>query len=97
MVILEIERESKRRVGRSGVIEITPKTTESVDGQTIYLSGSERFEGKDVKFRTVAIAVGVGWFFFPMLAYLAKRGRSAIVPANTVLSNIVVVSNYEVE
>lgn len=98
-VKFNIERKKRSGVGKPGTIDITILSTESADGQFIKLNGKHSKVGKSNKGKAlgVGLGVGLGTFLVPMLAYMAKKGEAAVIPPNTIVSNIPVLGNYEVK
>ncbi len=94
-----IEKTKRKGVGKPGSIVITMNSVKSVDGQDIKLSGKHSKQGQKMmgKALGVGLGVGLGTFLVPMLAYMAKKGGPAIIGANTVVSNIAILGNYQVK
>jgi hypothetical protein len=97
-VDLEIIRNKRKGVGKPGKLEIKFLSTKAIDGQTIILNGSKFVEGENKKGKAlgIGIGIGVGLLFLPMLAYIAKKGGPAELPANTVIHNVTLAKDYEV-
>jgi hypothetical protein len=70
----------KGMMGRSGELNIRIESTETVDGQTIKLRSTKSGEGGDKVGTTVALTV----LFGPL--GLLKRGKDAVIKADTVLT-----------
>lgn len=99
-VQLRVERTKRRGVGRPGSLTVKPLTTTSVDGQTIILSGGTlHVEGKKRTGKAVGLGVGlgVGLLCPPLLACLAIKGDYAVIESNTILSNVFVANEYNIE
>lgn len=97
-VTVVTEKQRARGVGRPGEIQLTFATTQSVDGQTIYLSGGQiSREGKKKmgKALGLGLGLGIGLFCPPLLAIMALKGGQAVVPSNTV-ATVFVANDYEI-
>lgn len=89
-----IEKKGRKGLGKPGNILITLNSVKSVNGNDIKLNGNYSKVAKDNKGKVIGVGVGVGLFVFtPMFAYLAKKGEPAIIPANTIISNISILEN----
>jgi len=84
-----IEKKKRKGVGKEGSVAITFNSVKSVNGEDILLSGNFKKEGENLQSKALGVGLGVGLMLFtPMLAYIAKKGEAAIIPADTVISNI---------
>lgn len=89
-----IEKKKRKGLGKPGSILIALNSVKSINGNDIKLNGNYNKVAQDNKGKVVGVGVGVGLLVFtPMLAYLAKKGESAIIPANTIISNISILEN----
>ncbi len=89
-----------RGCGRPGTIEIEAVSTTAVDGQTINLSGSMKYEGK--KKRGLALGLGIGLplgtvVCFPWgFAFLAIKGENVELTSGQELKGVSVQGNYKI-
>lgn len=92
-----LQTKKARGVGKPGVIELKSLSTVSVDGQTIYLAGIANEKGENKCGLALGLGLGLGLCVFPVfLAFLAKKGGQAVIPAGTVFNHFSVVDEYEI-
>ena len=97
-VIMDVQTQRAKGVGKPGYVKIDCLTTTAVDGQLIRLTGSHALEGKSRKGTALGVGLGVGIpFFWPCMFCLCIKGENVAVPANTVFNNIVVNDRYLIE
>lgn len=77
----------RRSIGQAGKIEVEYQSTTATDGTRVLLTGSSSIAPPDEKGKVIGIAVGVGFFIFPMLAYLAKKGPAAELETDEVFND----------
>ena len=93
-----IERQKAKGVGKQGYIQITSMSTTSVDGQTIYLSGSVKEEGENKRGKVLGLGLGIGLcLFLPCLAILAKKGGEAIISSGKIYNQFSVAQEYQIQ
>lgn len=96
-VVMDIEIQRAKGVGKAGYVKINCLSTTSVDGQRINLLGSSFAQGDSRKGLAIGLGVSLGVVVFPpLLALLCIKGENVVIPANTVLGNIVVNENYTI-
>lgn len=96
-VMANMEVKKAKGVGKPGKIAIKSMTTTSVDGQRIVLNGEMNQEGQSKKGKSIGLAVGLFWFLGPpFLAFLAKKGGQATIPAGTVFSQFSTADEYQI-
>ena len=96
-VNMNVDVKKAKGVGKPGTITLKNLSTTSVDGQTIYLSGSIHETGENKHGKVLGVGLGVGFFLFtPMLCYLAKKGGEAVIPSGTVYSQFSVADEYPI-
>lgn len=96
-VQLQVERKKARGCGRPGYMAIKCVSTTAVDGQSVVLEGNIDAEGDSKKGLAIGLGVGLGLFFWPCLGCLAIKGEQAVVESNTLINNVFVMNDYEVE
>jgi hypothetical protein len=97
LVLTEYSNKKKRSVGLPGQVDIKFISTTSSDGQLISLSGSKQYKAEDKKGKVIGVAVGVGWFIWPMLAFLAKKGDDVELGPSTLMNAATVMGNYSIK
>lgn len=96
-VNLDFNRQRARGCGRPGSYELSFRSVQSVDGQNIALEGNLADEGENRKGRVIGLGVGLGWFVWPCLFILCKKGGEATLPAGQMVFNVMVATNYTIE
>lgn len=98
-VLLQIDREKAKGCGKSGYVNVRCISTTAVDGQTISLDGSLSDEGDDKKGLAIGLGVGLGLTVLPFVgfAFLAIKGEQAKIEANTIIPNVFVMNDYNIE
>lgn len=98
-VLLQIDREKAKGCGKGGYLNIRCISTTAVDGQTVTLDGSLNDEGSDKKGLAIGLGVGLGLTFLPFVgfAFLALKGEQAKIEANTIVPNVYVTNDYNIE
>ena len=99
-VRLQVNGTRAKGVGKAGHIEVTCSSTTATDGQEILLDGGISAHGKER--RGLALGLGLSFgltFIMPGigLALLAIKGKNATIPANTIITNAYVASDYMIE
>lgn len=96
-VVMDIEIQRAKGVGKAGYIKINCVSTTAVDGQRINLVGTNIAQGNDRKGLAIGLGVGLGIVVCPPCFFcLCIKGENVVIPENTVLSNIVVNENYTI-
>lgn len=97
-VNVNYECKKAKGVGKPGQIIIKSMTTEAVDGQNVLLNGNFTEKGKSKKGKSIGLAVGLTvWTgLLPFLAFLAKKGDQATIPAGTVFSQFSTADEYQI-
>lgn len=98
-VLLQVDREKAKGCGKGGYLNIRCISTTAVDGQTVTLDGSLNDEGSDKKGLAIGLGVGLGLTFLPFVgfAFLALKGEQAKIEANTIVPNVYVTNDYNIE
>lgn len=98
-VELQIEKKKAKGCGRAGYVQVKCISTSAVDGQNIILEGSTDAEGDDKKGLAIGLGVGLGLTFLPFVgfAFLAIKGNQAVIPSNTLIPNVFVMNDYEIQ
>lgn len=98
-VELQLNGKKAKGCGKAGYIEVACVSTTATDGQTIMLNGNVNAEGDSKKGLAMGLGLGLGLtFLFPIgFALLAIKGKNATIPANTVIPNVFVASDYTIE
>lgn len=97
-VNVEIKNKRRSGVGKPGEIDIKFISTTSSDGQTIMLNGSLHEEGENKKGKALGVGLGVGLLLlFPMLAYMAKKGGSAVIKSGTIIPSVTILGEYSIQ
>jgi len=96
LVFVEFQNKRRKVVGKPGEINLLLKSTNSVDGQIILLSGNYMVAGENLRGKVLGIGIGVGVLLvWPMLFYLLKKGGEAELPSNTMILGSIV-SDYKI-
>ena len=96
-VVMDIEIQRAKGVGKAGYIKINCVSTTAVDGQRINLIGTNIAQGNDRKGMAIGLGVGLGIVVCPPCFFcLCIKGENVVIPENTVLGNIVVNDNYTI-
>ena len=96
-VVMDIEIQRAKGVGKAGYIKINCVSTTAVDGQRINLIGTNIAQGDDRKGLAIGLGVGLGIVVCPPCFFcLCIKGENVVIPENTVLGNIVVNENYNI-
>lgn len=96
-VAVQLSRQKARGCGRPGSLVLKMVSTQSADGQHVALEGSQEAEGTNKKGQAIGLGVGLGWFVWPCLFILCKKGGEATIPSNTTFSNVSVAFDYTIE
>ena len=97
-VNVNLVNQKAKGIGKPGTIEIKSISTTSVDGQTIYLTGSVKEEGENKRFQSLRLGLGLGLAVFPpCLAILAMKGGKAVIPAGTIYTHFSVAEEYLID
>lgn len=84
-VIVDLDYQKGRTVGRPGHVEVKFLSTLGVDNQVIALKGGLEVKGEDKMSQTLGVGIGVGIFIWPMFFYLfAPGGHPEILPSNSI-------------
>jgi hypothetical protein len=97
VVNTEFARKQRKSVGLPGSLSVKFVSTTSADGQMIPLAGSKTYTAPDKKGKVIGVAVGVGLFIWPMLAYLAKKGEDVTVAPTTIFNAATVMGSINVK
>ena len=89
-------KQKARGVGKPGHLHLQCLSTQAVDGQTITLQGSLATTGEPRKGLALGLGLGLGLWVWPAIFCLCIKGEQASIPADTLLSNIVVNDDYEI-
>lgn len=98
-VELSVTSKKAKGMGKAGKVTIACISTTAVDGQRIQLSGpTMSHEGDSKKGVALGCGLGLGLTFLPVVgfAFFAIKGEEANIPANSVLTNILVASDYKI-
>ena len=84
-VVMDIQREKHRGIGKPGTITIRPVSTMDVNGQVVALNGPEKSDvGKNRRGAAIACGVVFGIILCPVgLLFLCIKGGNASIPAGT--------------
>ena len=84
-VVLSIQSEKHRGLGKPGTINVQPVSTTDINGQIVVLNGPQKSDvGKDRHGAAVACGVIFGIITFPVgLLFLCIKGGKASIPAGT--------------
>ncbi len=84
-VVLDIQSEKHRGLGKPGTITVRPVSTTDVNGQVVSLNGAEKSDiGKNRHGAAVACGIVFGIITFPVgLLFLCIKGGNASIPAGT--------------
>lgn len=84
-VILDVEYQEHRGVGKQGYISVKPVSTMDVYGQIVYLNGGGKsFEGKSRRGAAIGCGVFFGIVAFPVgLLFLCIKGQDAELEEGT--------------
>ncbi|MCR4966156.1 MAG: hypothetical protein K6A41_10950 [Bacteroidales bacterium] len=82
-VILDIQYEKRRGMGRPAIITATAVSTTTVDGQVVALNnGVKRDEGKNRRGAAIGCGATFGVILFPVgLLFLCIKGGDAAIPS----------------
>lgn len=90
------ECKKARGVGKPGKIIITSMSTETVDGQSVLLTGSFTATGESKKGKALGLGLGLGLYAWPFIFFLCKKGGQATIPAGTVFSQFSTADEYQI-
>ena len=96
-VQLQVDREKARACGKAGLVTVKCISTTSVDGQYIALEGSTSEEGQEKKGLAIGLGVGLGFFTLIGFACLAIKGGQATIESNTLIPNVFIMNDYNIE
>ena len=98
-VQLQVIKEKARGCGRAGTVTVKCVSTTATDGQTVSLEGSLSEEGNNKKGLAIGLGVGMGVLVLPGVgfAFLAIKGGDAVIPSNTLIPNVLVMNDYEIQ
>lgn len=88
----------RKSIGKPGKIDVKFESTTTVDGQIVLLNGSKSFSAESKKGKVLGISLGVGIFlFWPMIAYLAKKGDDVTVQPSIITNAAFTVGTVNVK
>ena len=96
-VMLEVKGAKARGCGRAGRVEALCVSTTATDGQMVALTGSTSAEGKNKKGLAIGLGVGLGWFAWPLLSLLAIKGGQGVIEKGTLIQNVMVANDYQID
>lgn len=99
VVNLQVQRKRARGCGIPGRLTINVVSTKAVDGQTVSMEGTLAEKGRGRIGLAVGLGAGLGMTFLPLIgfAFLAIRGKQAVIEPNTLIPNVTVASDYVIK